>query len=63
MDSRAKKLRHILERSQRATDIVAFIVRETDAQLEELHGIMAPIQERTQNLSNAHKNLSRCEKT
>ena len=39
-DARARKLRHILERSQRATDAVGAIVRETDGQLKELHAIM-----------------------
>ena len=56
---RIKKLRNLLDRSQRATDNVTSIVTSTDAQLSELHSIMAPIQERTQCLSNAHKNLSR----
>lgn len=61
MDSkRIKKLRNLLDRSQRATDEVTSIVAWTDAQLSELHSIMAPIQERTQCLSSAHKNLSRC---
>jgi hypothetical protein len=61
MDSRRiRKLRHLLDRSQRATEDVTAIASSTAAQLSELHSIMAPIQERTQNLSNAKKNLSRC---
>ena len=57
---RIHQLRNLLDRSQRATDDVTSIVKSTDAQLSELHSIMAPIQERTLALSNAHKNLSRC---
>lgn len=60
MESRVRNLRDILDKSQRATDDVLRIVDSTDAQLADLHAIMAPIQERTQCLSNAHHNLSRC---
>jgi|AntAceMinimDraft_1070359.scaffolds.fasta_scaffold39252_3 hypothetical protein len=60
MGSRTRTLRRLLERSQGATDQTADIVRATDAQLGELAAIMAPIQNRTHSLANAHKNLSRC---
>ena len=53
-----ERLRDVLEKSQRATDKVTSIVRHTDAQLLELQGLMGPVQERAQSLSNAHKNLT-----
>lgn len=60
MASRVRKLRASLDRSQRATDAVTSIVTSTDARLSELHDLMAPIQDRTQALTNAREHLTRC---